>query len=152
MVRATWVKPMTLVQKFEANEAVAACMQITCESDTYLGYQFPKYVVMGYTYHPAELDGENPWGRDEWLGVSGADDWRHSNHSCKDPNNSGVTISNDGQISLASDCELALHVDIDNDGLADIGERIYWREDEKSGLYTYKFNHWGTVTQSSNHS
>lgn len=33
MVRATWVKPMTLVQKFEANEAVAAnqCWYLICE-------------------------------------------------------------------------------------------------------------------------
>lgn len=35
MVRSAWVKPMTLVQKFEANEAVAAetCWYVECEGN-----------------------------------------------------------------------------------------------------------------------
>lgn len=154
MFRSAWVKPMTLVQKFEANEAVTACLQVTCKSDTYGEYSwFPAgFEIKGLTNHPAESDGQNPWGRDEWLGSIATNEWAHSNNRCKDPNNSGVIISDDGHISFSDGCWLALHVDSDGDNLADVGERIYWCADQKSGIYTYKLNHWGTVEKSSNHS
>lgn len=154
MGRTTWVKPMTLVQKFEANEAVTACMQVVCQSDTRGEYiWFPAgFEIQGEDHHPAE-DGPNPWGRGEWLGNTAVNKKGHPGHNCKNPNNgSGVIISNDGQISFADGRNLALHVDKDLDGLADIGDRIYWTSDEKISLVNYDFNHWGTVEPSSNKS
>lgn len=62
MGRKTWVKPMTLVQKFEANEAVAACWSVGCNTEAANNYEksIGKYEIwyagihMGDVRHDAE--------------------------------------------------------------------------------------------------
>lgn len=155
MGRKTWVKPMTMVQKFEANEAITACLQVVCQMETEGSAWAGDGFLTGTDTHP-EVDGSDPWGRDEWLGSVLWNLRKHDGYRCKDPNNSGVFISNNGEISFADGCWRILHVDSDGDNLADIGERIYWCEDKTEKVaginYTYKYNHWGTVEKSSNRS
>lgn len=72
MVRATWVKPMTLVQKFEANEAVAAetCWYVECEGN-YTG-QLLAHGACGkkgnYTFKDTDGNGINDTMYFEWGG------------------------------------------------------------------------------------
>lgn len=153
MVREAWVKPMTLVQKFEANEAVTACLQVACKSGTYGEYQWYGGIeVKGKTYHPAELDGQNPWGRGEALGTTAFTMTSHDERGCHDASNSGVVIDSNGVISFTGNARLCSHKDSDGDGLADVGERIYWYEDYKDLSIDINFNHWGTIEPSSNKS
>ena len=144
MVRAAWVKPMTLVQKFEANEAVAAgqCFQVVCESDRYgkfLGYQ-----TLGDTNHPADLDGTNPWRRDDDLTTS-IGTRKHDGNVCRLPNYN--LVFENGTVSAINGWWIAKTVDVNTNGVIDAGDRVYWCNDEKyTAVESYKFNHWGTVT------
>lgn len=146
MVRATWVKPMTMVQKFEANEAVTSCLQLVCKSSRYVGTGGLK----GDTNHPASLDGPDPWGRSEYLGASG---WEHNDHRsdiCHVAGNDRIILEN-GTIEFTGDRWLAKHVDVNENGKVDAPDRVYWCENSGLGGL-YKWNHWGTVEMTSNKS
>lgn len=149
MVRATWVKPMTLVQKFEANEAVTSCLQLVCKSETYGNNAWS---VNGKTNHPATIDGEDPWGRPEYLGtysVFHAEKY-HTKDICHVAGNDGIILEN-GTIEFTGDRWLAKHVDVNENGKVDAPDRVYWCENS-GATSLYKWNHWGTVEMTSNKS
>lgn len=150
MVRAAWVKPMTLVQKFEANEAVTACLQVVCESKRY-GYGFEN---RGETYHPADKDGENPWNRSEKLWTSGPRKG-HDDNVCNQPN-FNLVYGENGKFQGINGWWVVKQSDDDHDGITEVGDRVYWCNDETydAGLWNeyLNYNHWGTVTQGSNRS
>lgn len=149
MVRATWVKPMTFVQKFEANEAVASCLQVKCASKRY-GENFS---TKGETGHPAEKDGDNPWHRDESLTVSWL--WavrKHEGNVCREPNYN-LVYGSDGTFTGINGWWVEYQSDYDGDGITEVGDRVYWCSDEKySAAESWRYNHWGTVEKSSNRS
>lgn len=141
MVRATWVKPMTLVQKFEANEAVAAsgCLVVKCESKTRPG--FPG----GVSGSPGNPDG-NIWKRKEYLGWSTVETNGHDGR-CRNAIENGIIIDENGAVSYNGadgDGRFVTAIDsVTNSATAvvDADDRIYWCTD--SGAY--KWNHWGKV-------
>lgn len=144
MVRSAWAMPMTLVQKFEANEAVAAeaCLGVKCESQTKSGYLGKP---QGSTNHPESIDG-NPWGRDEYLGASPAEGKNHEG-TCKRPIDNGIIIDENGAVSYnGADGGGRFVTAIDSvtnsaTAVVDAGDRVYWCTDSS----LYKWNHWGTV-------
>lgn len=151
MVRATWVKPMTLVQKFEANEAVAAeaCLQISCDMQTY-GILVTPY-LSGTDTHPL-VDGENPWNRSENLYVTAT--IKNHSGSCQDGAN--IIFENGDVFYTASDGKIVAKIDENKDGIG-VGDRVYWCTDEDKVIWgvkygTFRWNHWGTVEKSSNRS
>lgn len=145
MVRSAWVKPMTLVQKFEANEAVAAegCYQVVCESKRYGDYWL--YQTKGPTGHPAEIDGSDPWGRsDDLAGTSGTR--KHDGNVCRQPN-FNLVYGDNGKFQGINDWWVTYQSDDDGDGITEVGDRVYWCNDEFYSLAeSFRFNHWGTVT------
>lgn len=152
MVRATWVKPMTLVQKFEANEAVTACLEVVCESGRYGKYTAVpvKRETLGPTNHPAEKDGANPWNRDDVLCVL-AGTREHNGNVCRQPNHN-LVFENDGTVHGINGWWVEYSSDDDHDGIIEVGDRVYWCNDEGYWGQNFKYNHWGTVTQGSNRS
>lgn len=61
MERKTWVMPMTLVQKFEANEAVSACWGVACDTETanrWQGSYLPWWQPVSATKHSASECGD----------------------------------------------------------------------------------------------
>lgn len=152
MVRSAWVKPMTLVQKFEANEAVASCLQVKCASQRY-GERFE---TRGATGHPAEKDGDNPWHRDEKLTVSAILNVRkHEGNVCREPNYN-LVYGSDGTFTGINGWEVVYQSDDNHDGITEVGDRVYWCNDETYDVGLWKeyfnYNHWGTVEKSSNRS
>lgn len=153
MVRAAWVKPMTLVQKFEANEAVTACLQVVCQSNRYgEGYE-----TKGDSGHPIALDGENPWGRDDKLYIFSNPALaakKHDGNVCREPNYN-LVYGNDGTFQGINGWWVQYQSDDDKDGITEVGDRVYWCNDEKYTIFGaewYNYNHWGTVEKSSNRS
>ena len=53
MAKKTWVKPMTLVQKFEANETVAACWGVACNTGAANDYEIKNGFDEVYMWIPA---------------------------------------------------------------------------------------------------
>ncbi len=149
MVRSAWVKPMTLVQKFEANESIAACYEIVCESDREGKVDWGKDTTVGKTNHPADIDGSNPWNIDDDL-CSG---WITKKHSgCKTASNNNLIFANGDVTYGGSDGWVAHTVDVNENGVIDADDRVYWCTEETSAAYFWRWNHWGTVAQSANRS
>lgn len=130
MGRKTWVKPMTLVQEFEANEPVAAtqCWRVACERGEWF-----------------------TWWYDGWL--------RHDeNHTdCRDINNQYLYDENgdgkpDKMIELGHDVDCSLYSDENytnpispGDVIPSSGTTIYWTNKWAS----WEYHHKGTIQQAS---
>ena len=140
MAKKTWVKPMTLVQKFEANETVAAanCWAVACESEA----------SYNHNDHPP-FDPVGKWDGNEstnWI-------WFEHGGWCADAKNNVFQELDDGTIKFIT--EVGSGIDggsfqtlIDNDGDKKIsqGDYITWSTTKKSSpLITRRWNHWGTV-------
>lgn len=146
MERKTWVKPMTLVQKFEANEAVAAdqCFEISCGSNT-RGGAFG--TIKGSPDNPIE-DGW-PWkNRENFIGL--VDD-KASHKGCKDPSDNifnfdGTTLTFYGNSGQVGNGEIDDIIDANKDGIeGNAGDRVYWHTTEDYLGQTMLWNHWGTL-------
>lgn len=61
MERKTWVMPMTLVQKFDANEVVALCWGVGCDTD--LANASNSYDSTHPQWHPDDPGHVNNWGK-----------------------------------------------------------------------------------------
>lgn len=157
MGRKTWVKPMTLVQKFEANEPVAAsqCYEIACGSNVVYAYDF---------WDPFKKAGNNAplghhWDRNE--GFSNGNnsglmsnlptDFSHDG-TCKDPTKNIFRIDGNSIVFLeeqTGDGALSGGVDwydIGTDGVLNAGDLVYWHTDKG----TIRWNHWGYLQPISN--
>lgn len=147
MKRKTWVMPMTLVQKFEANETVAAaqCYSIACKNNTYMNVAWDKNEVSnapenGWNGNEGRL--QSPWGLKEGFNHNGA---------CRDARNNVFRVDGDniefllehssqGDISGGFDS----WVDTGNDGFG-AGDRVYWHTTGEQALVPMRWNHWGEV-------
>ena len=127
----SWVKPRTEVQKFEANEYVAACWGVGCDVDWSNKY-------------------EQEHDRDFWNGVThdAAHCGNSSNQVIFDDNNNGTA---DRMIETGTDGLGDLNCIIYTDGnyntirdvsTVKIGETIYWTTTATDGR---TWNHKGTV-------
>lgn len=155
MVREAWVKPMTLVQKFEANEAIAAepCWDVICKSNGY--HKWPDGTVKtNNANHPEK------WGSyEEFLGTPGTtndsghyncDDAGHNQFSF-DINSGTVTFlgenggSSDGVVTGVYD---------NGDGVLGLGDEVYWVTQGYNGLAVrvLTWTHWGVITKTANRS
>lgn len=147
MVRATWVKPMTLVQKFEANEAVTACLQIVCQSDTYCSGQ----IHHGEDHSPA--DDSPKWETGEDYKSSAM---YNAHSACKTPSNNSFSFDT-GVAVFTGDGGIDSIIDASNDGIyGNEDDRVYWHSTVPNRVMFWdvyvKLNHWGTVEKSSNRS
>ncbi len=125
MGRKTWVKPMTLVQKFEANESVAAdtqCWRVACERPG--GYFYHGLLEV----HTACKDINNQWLYDE--------------------DGNGTP---DKMVELGHDVDCTIYADSDytkplafEDIVPSSGATIYWVNN-----YGMKYHHVGTIQQAS---
>lgn len=146
MGRKTWVKPMTLVQKFEANEPVAAgnCYSIICES------------TFKWNHQDSSAPNPNAWSAKEGnytYSVFGDAYWGapapFDHINCKEAN-SNIFHVEDGKVTYLY--EIGGKVDsgavevIDNaDGVFGEGDIVYWySRNEITGGYI-RHNHWGHV-------
>ena len=149
MGRKTWVMPMTVVQKFEANEAVAAtqCFQVACESDT----------TVSHNGNPGDPCAPmQPWEKREgnynlfgWF--MGYATFYHDN--CKTASNNIFRVE-DGKFTYidetggsASDGGFTHWEDVNNNNIVDSKDVLYWwnQGNTSSGQPTV-WNHWGYVT------
>lgn len=156
MGRTTWVKPMTFVQKFEANEPVAAsqCFEIECESDTRGGAGGS---IKGSTNHPADLDGW-PWKySEEFLGLIGSSiDKKATHDGCHTASNNifnfdGTTLTFVGDSGEIGNGMIDDIIDASNDGIeGNAGDRVYWHTTEPYLGRTMLWNHWGYLKPISN--
>lgn len=144
MVREAWVKPMTLVQKFEANEAVTACLQIKCNSDTYCAGANVKY---GDDHSPS--DDFPKWNDDEYYS---AKVWYDPHTDCKTYTNNPFSFDT-GVAVFTGNGGIDSIIDANDDGVkGNEGDRVYWHTFHKWNLSTLRLNHWGTIEPSSNKS
>lgn len=151
MVRAAWVKPMTLVQKFEANETVAAntqCFLIGCESNA-SSSQGPGSPEFGWnkeegSYTSYDIFGEVYWGK--------PDGFAHG--TCHTASNNVFSIDG-GNIKFIEETNGANNIvgldswtDVDNNNVVSVGDVVYWytsdigRSVVRAG---WRWNHWGHV-------
>lgn len=131
MKMRSWVKPRTEVQKFEANEYVAACWGVGCDVDWSNKY-------------------EQEHDRDFWNGVThdAAHCGNSSNQVIFDDNNNGtadrmIETGTDG----LGDLNCIIYTDHSYNTIRDvstvkIGETIYWTTTAADGR---TWNHKGTV-------
>lgn len=157
MGRKTWVKPMTLVQKFEANEAVAAtqCYEIACESDVNYWNQglsdpikinAPRF---GWCSNEGFSNGDNA-GKGRNLPM----DFNHDNE-CKIASKNifrveGNEIEFLGEYSAGGFISGAVcGKDLGADGVLGAGDIIYWHTDG-GAFNSIRWNHWGRLQPISN--
>lgn len=153
MGRKTWVKPMTLVQKFEANEAVAAqsCLLVACISKA-------ESTDGGFGITPNGAP-ESPWTHGEGYffatGRPAVIKYNNINHkgACADKKNNIFRIDGDqveflDELSGGVDMGGFVKVTDDNgDGVISAGDTFYWwtrKYEVIVGASNYRqFNHWG---------
>lgn len=150
MGRKTWVKPMTLVQKFEANEPVAAanCYSVACSNDTYCDDHW-LWINKTETNSPYG----NLWVKKEGtvdggLGASLPLGFNHKGTCSHAENNTfridGMSVEfineiQDGDILSGG---FDNKVDVNNDGVIGPGDVIYWHTTVSPAI---RYNHWGYV-------
>lgn len=122
MERKTWVKPMTLVQKFEANEPVAAiqCVRIACDTEA-AKHQF---------WHQAGYHDTNTCGN--------PDKYVFADNNNNDLMDSMTELSNgfadpDHPCTIYTDNSYETTTTLEN---FKIGDTVYWK--------TYQRGSWGT--------
>ena len=149
MGRTTWVKPMTLVQKFEANEAVAAtqCFQVACQSDT----------TISHNGNPGDPCAPmQPWEKREgnynlfgWF--MGYASFYHDN--CLAASNNVFNVENGNIITYidesggsATEGGFTHWQDVNENKVVDSGDVLYWwNQGNTSAGQPTVWNHWGTV-------
>ena len=155
MGRKTWVKPMTLVQKFEANEPVAAigqCYQIKCKSTA-------KADRLGKIKPRGGSAPEFHWSHEEGYYDSAlvegglSPDFVHDNCTNPSKNVFNVDLTNPAAPvinyivesgGIAKDGAFEHWLDYNNSGVFDSGDIIYWTNTTGGRLGT-RWNHWGEV-------
>lgn len=149
MERKNWVKPMTLVQKFEANETVANnCFLIACQSN------------VGNPNNPPapEFGWEKKEGRYTSYGIGGETYWQtpsefgHGN--CYIASNNIFNIDG-GNISFVRENGGASGdfygvdswTDVDGDKKVSEGDIVYWYNTSIGSFWRAgdRWNHWGEV-------
>lgn len=158
MGRKTWVKPMTLVQKFEANEPVAAigqCYNVLCKSEAKYAYKFPSFIITDSgapEYHWSHKEGYfNALGEGQASMSSG-----FAHGTCKSDNNVfNIDLTNPANPQIkyiqetggvADSGEFEHWLDYNGSGIFDAGDIIYWTNVEnKGGGIGWRWNHWGEV-------
>lgn len=150
MERKTWVMPMTLVQKFEANETVAAtsCVQVACKS-TAVGS------LSGITDHGAP---ESPWpyGEGNFTVWGGFLSYAQINHKgdCSHKEKNIFRITGDqieylGELDGVVDMGGFVKRTDNGDGKIGPGDTFYWWSRDYDlivGASSYKqYNHWGVA-------
>lgn len=154
MGRKTWVKPMTMVQKFEANEPVAAsaCFQVACKSDVYYSTAWDKH-----TGDPGDPCAPmQPWGKKEgnynllgWF--MGYASFYHENCHTASKNifnvENGVITYIDESGGSATEGGFTHWQDVNENKVVDSGDVLYWwNQGNTSAGQPTVWNHWGTVT------
>lgn len=132
MSKKLWIQPMTLVQKFEANETVASqCFQIKCES---------------YTTYYDMVDESNPEDYPKWESGQnhGGAIW-FAHNKCHEFGDTVLEYGDD-YVSFVSEKggnpgHVDSWIDVNKNNKVDVGDRVYWYT--KQALY--KWNHWGTI-------
>ena len=128
----SWVKPRTEVQKFEANEYVAACWSVACKvgNGNYGGYNWSYW------------GGQKPYGGE-------CDD--HTG-SCSEAGNNQFNVDANGNVSFyaeESSDQGSLnggytgYIDNNGNNVVDDGDKIFWYT--LSGNRDRRWNHYGTV-------
>lgn len=150
MGRKTWVKPMTLVQKFEANETVANnCFLIACQSNVGnpSNPPAPEFGWKKKEGHYTDYDGPL-----ETCTMPS----KFSHGNCYIASNNIFNIDG-GNISFVRENGGASGdyygvdswTDVDKNNKVSVGDIVYWHNsDIKSGFfYRYgdRWNHWGEV-------
>lgn len=140
MGRTTWVKPMTLLQKFEANEPVAAdqCFEIECRSNT---HAFGGSDGSPSSDYPKWSSGEKFYGDL----VFGKHDGCHtaSNNIFNFDGQELTFVGDSGEIGNGAIDSI---IDASNDGIVgNAGDRVYWYTTEDKGTRVFRWNHWGTL-------
>lgn len=150
MAKKTWVKPMTLVQKFEANETVASCLQVSCQHNSYYDNWFT------HDWHESECNA--PLGN-KWLNSEGdintgywGNPFQHKN--CKEHPESNIFIINGNDIKFSVEHSsqgtlsggLDFYNDTNGNGSVDAGDIVYWHTEGHQGAIPYRWNHWGYLS------
>ena len=136
MERKTWVKPMTLVQKFEANETVAACWGVACMVSEANDWE---------------------WKNDFWNAAAQKHEAEHcgtiGNQVIFDDNDDGIAdrmietgVSGGGTLpcTIYTDDSFS---EIKSIGSVKVGEKLYWTTSKKPAAITYTWHHRGMVVQ-----
>lgn len=150
MGRKTWVKPMTLVQQFEANEAVAAeqCYGVACVSKT--EYKTPVWEsIIDESPHGWHWERNNGSGDGLNGGLkSDLPGGCHHRGACSHAENNifridgmNVVFVEENQSGNALDGGWDDSLDLNNNGVIDKGDVIYWHTTKD----TYRYNHYGYV-------
>lgn len=157
MGRKTWVKPMTLVQKFEANEPVAAigqCYNVLCKSDAAYKYQaWPPKAYISDSGAP-EYHWSHPEGYYDSAAIEGSPLTSFKHENCKKDNNvfnADLTDPANPQIQYiletggsANEGNFEYWLDYNGSGVFDSGDIIYWTNTTGGSVGT-RWNHWGEV-------
>lgn len=150
MKRTTWVKPMTLVQQFEANETVANnCFSIACQSNVG-NPNNPPAPKFGWKKEEGRYTSYSDDGGVYWEKPSG---FAHGN--CYTASNNVFNIDG-GNISFVREIGGASGeyrgvdswTDVDGDKKVSDGDIVYWYNTsigEHVVLAGDRWNHWGEV-------
>lgn len=150
MERKNWVKPMTLVQKFEANETVANnCFLIACESKA---THDTDSNAPGNLWKKPEGHYLSGYGWDSAHYVGKPDEFGHGN--CQTASNNifnidGGNISFEREINGASGDFYGVDgwSDEDQNDVISVGDIVYWYNTDISKIWRVgdRWNHWGHV-------
>lgn len=137
MMKKNWEMPVTVVQKFEPNEYVAAWYQLVCYRGSY-GNSYP----------------DSCWNGPEKGDVS------HSTigtpATCGDASANRVITSEGGVFQSVGEYngeqgwlngKMTDWEDLDGDKVISVGDLIFWYTESGSGRDRRKWNHWGYVQQ-----
>lgn len=149
MERKTWAKPMTLVQKFEANETVAAnsCFLIACKSDaTY------SHGGIGDTCAPQPAAWTHPEGYFDSAAIEGDKHLWFSHSNCRDASRNIFRISGNEITYLYEAGGIADRggvdgwKDMNDDGKLGAGDVVYWYGiNDETWTTGTRWNHWGNL-------
>lgn len=150
MGRKTWVKPMTLVQKFEANEPVAAeqCYSVACSNDTWHA-DFPSTTQKkdsnapyGWMWKKNEGTVDGGWGAVLPYGFNHKGTCSHAENNTFRIDGMSVEFINEVQDGDILSGGFDDKVDVNKDGVIGSGDVIYWHTTVSPAI---RYNHWGYV-------
>lgn len=154
MAKKTWVKPMTLVQKFEANETIAAqCYEVACGSDAAYGNQklWENIKINAPFGHQWVRNEGYSNGNNGGTGIDLPPSFNH-NGDCKTASKNIFRIDGNNIVFLeeqTGDGSLSGGVDwydLGSDGILNTNDVVYWHTDKGS----VRWNHWGYLTPITN--
>ena len=130
-----WESPKTVVQKFEANEYVAACFNVQCV----IGQGNEKYSTPVRGQHNTYV-WNGKLGEYRGLRYRGDQDGWHGS-----PCGYHMQVRDDGTVfeeGKGSEGWIADFVDTNNDGKVSVGENVYWITIDSNGG---RYHHFGTA-------